>query len=136
MKKFVCMIVAVTTLILITGCSVPDDLDNSSSSIKIYTHEELIALPGDQLLNLFIENGLEMFNYDQSNEMLSNLGDALANLGLTTNSVRSVRSTYTLQKSTAIGSWSSSYQNYNCYAYSLGNTSGCNMVSVLVKHSV
>ena len=27
-----------------------------------------------------------------------------------------------MQDSTPIGSWSSSYQNYNCYAYSIGRT--------------
>lgn len=31
--------------------------------------------------------------------------------------------TYTLQDSTVIGSWSDSYLNYNCYSYSLGKTS-------------
>lgn len=64
------------------------------------------------------------FNYDQSNEMLHNLGSVLAELGFVTSNARLVRSTYTLQNSTAIGSWSNTYTNYNCYAYAIGKTSG------------
>ncbi len=61
-----------------------------------------------------VDSDTHLFNYDQSNEMLSNPGITLADLGLVTNSARLVRSTYTLQKSTAIGSWENSYKFYNC----------------------
>ena len=60
MRKNVCMLVVFAILILITGCSAPEEVENLSSTPKSYTHEELIALPGDQLLNVFMENGLEI----------------------------------------------------------------------------
>ena len=60
MRKSVCMIVIFAMLILIAGCSASEEANQSSSDPKRYTHEELIALPGAQLLNVFIENGLEI----------------------------------------------------------------------------
>lgn len=54
------MIVVLTMLILIAGCAASEEANKSSSDPKRYTHEELIALPGDQLLSVFIENGLEI----------------------------------------------------------------------------
>ncbi len=71
-----------------------------------------------------VDSSIEMFNYVQSNELLSNLGNVLEGMGLTANEARSVRSTYTLQDSTVIGSWKGAYRGYNCYAYALGKTSG------------
>ena len=66
MRKSVCMIVIFAMLILIAGCSASEEANKSSSDPKRYTHEELIALPGDQLLNVFIENGLEINDRLQS----------------------------------------------------------------------
>lgn len=54
------MIVVLAMLILIAGCAASQQADKTSSAPKRYTHEELIALPGDQLLSVFIENGLEI----------------------------------------------------------------------------
>ena len=62
----------------------PEDLGNPSLSTKIYTYEELIALPGDKLLNLFIENGLEIndelkstFTEDELQELFKTEFEAL-----------------------------------------------------------
>ncbi len=51
MRKSICILLTVAILTLIVGCSAPQ---------KIYTHNELTAMPSDQLLNLFVENGLEI----------------------------------------------------------------------------
>lgn len=92
------------------------------------THSDLAETFVFKYTPLIIEGTVDptaqMFNYDQSNELLHNLGTVLTDLGLSTNSMRSIRSTYTLKNNTAIGSWSDSYRYYNCYAYSLGKTSG------------
>lgn len=61
------------------------------------------------------------FNYDQSNQMMLELTRVLTKMNLL--EVES-NTRYSLQNSTAIGSWSDSYPNYNCYAYSLGRTYG------------
>ncbi len=60
MRNSICMLLVVAILIIIAGCSTLGDADNTSLSSKVYTHEELTALSGEQLLNLFIENGLEI----------------------------------------------------------------------------
>ena len=38
-----------------------------------------------------VDSSIEMFNYVQSNELLSNLGNVLEGMGLTANEARSVR---------------------------------------------
>ena len=65
----------------------------------------------------------KMFNYNQSNELLSNLVGVLTGLGLVSKVAPLTRSTYTLLDNTVIGTWKNSYQNYNRYAYALGKTS-------------
>lgn len=60
------------------------------------------------------------FNYDQSNQMLSELTRILTKM----NVLHAEPFRYTLQNSTAIGYWNNSYLYYNCYAYSLGWVSG------------
>lgn len=47
-------------LVVIVGCTVFAGADNTSLNTKVYTHEDLIALSEEQLLNLFVENGLEI----------------------------------------------------------------------------
>jgi len=71
-----------------------------------------------------IDTSINLFSYDQSNEMLSNLGTILYDSGLATSKPFYAKSSYTLQDSTPIGLWNNSYLNYNCYAYSLKRTSG------------
>lgn len=71
-----------------------------------------------------IDPATNPFNYEQSNKMLQNLENVLYNLGLITRRSLLANSNYVLQYSTPIGSWDNSYLNYNCYAYSLGRTSG------------
>lgn len=46
--------------ILVGSCSRQQDSLDSQESKKVYTYEELAALPSDQLLSLFVENGLEI----------------------------------------------------------------------------
>ncbi len=60
MKKSICILAAIAILIFIAGCATVDDEANASSIPKVYTHEDLTSLPSDQLLNLFIEHGLEV----------------------------------------------------------------------------
>ncbi len=59
MKKYFCMILAFTILMLTTGCATAELGETSNyESKKIYTHEELTALPSEQLLDLFVTSGL------------------------------------------------------------------------------
>lgn len=101
------------------GLLLPDDYaahpELAENFVYKYTH---LIIDGT------VDSEAQMFNYAQSNELLHNLGNVLADLGMGRNSVYSTRSTYTLKNNTAIGSWSDSYQYYNCYAYSLGKTRG------------
>lgn len=76
------------------------------------------------ILNGDLNPAIAQFNYDQSNEMLYNLGTVLQNIGFPFHESRErLAARYSLKDSTAIGSWSSSYLNYNCYAYAIGRTS-------------
>lgn len=59
-KKYGLLMVVIAALVIIAGCSVNDDMGSTSSKSSAYTHEELTALPADELLNLFIENGLDI----------------------------------------------------------------------------
>lgn len=59
-KKYGFLMAVIAVLAIIAGCSVNDDMGSTSSNSSAYTHEELTALPADQLLNLFIENGLDI----------------------------------------------------------------------------
>ncbi|MDD3152962.1 MAG: hypothetical protein PHE45_08770, partial [Bacteroidales bacterium] len=68
-----------------------------------------------------INPNVDLFNYDKSNQMLRNLAGVLEEMQFP---IVNYSTRYTLQNSTAIGSWSDSYLYYNCYAYSLGRTSG------------
>lgn len=84
------------------------------------------------IINGEVNSNMPIFNAKQSNEMLKNLASTLESMKVikiknkdaqineknTLNDIPSVLS-YTLQNSTLIGSWSSAYENYNCYAYSL-----------------
>ena len=52
MKKTICLLLAVAQLLLLMGCSI--------FSRKVYTHEEMTAMPADELLKLFKRNGLKI----------------------------------------------------------------------------
>lgn len=67
MRKYIYLIALVTILSIITGCSDKKDIAITSSDSKIYSHEELTGLSGEQLLNLFIENGLNINDDLKSN---------------------------------------------------------------------
>ena len=135
--------------IVMTASPVAYAQQNNESKI-----ETILSLDKESLLNLLEKNGLELppdfynhrelaqhfveeftpkliagevdpyageFNYDQSNQMMENLAKTLMRM----NVFQEERaSSYTLQNSTAIGSWNNSYNNYNCYAYSLGKVNG------------
>jgi len=60
MKKYGFMVAIIAVLAIIAGCSVNDDIGSTSSNSSVYTHEELTSLPADQLMSLFIENGLDI----------------------------------------------------------------------------
>lgn len=61
MRKSFCILSIITILMLATGCSLAGyGWSTSYKSKKIYTYEDLSLLPSDQLLTLFIENGLEI----------------------------------------------------------------------------
>ena len=60
MRKSFCILSIITISMLAAGCS-PDGYGSTFyESNKIYTYEDLSSLPSDQLLALFIENGLEI----------------------------------------------------------------------------
>lgn len=87
--------------------------------------EDFVAEYVPLIMNGRVDPTVPMFNDEQPNELLFELGVVLKDLGLVSIRPRTIsRNTYTLQDSTLIGSWSSSYRHYNCYAYSLGKTSG------------
>lgn len=58
MKKYLYLLLAGTILMLAVGCSSHETGDAPDEDEKVYTYEELISLPADELLDLFIENGL------------------------------------------------------------------------------
>ena len=88
-------------------------------------HKELAQSFASKYVPLLMENKInpyiKQFSYDQSNEMMVELAKTLTNMKLfkIENALR-----YSLKDSTAIGPWSNSYSDYNCYAYSLGKTFG------------
>lgn len=59
MKKLCCLIMAIAIMMFIAGCTMikPEETLNCESK-DMYTHEELTALPAEQLLQLFVDNGL------------------------------------------------------------------------------
>ena len=88
-------------------------------------HKELAQSFASKYVPLLMENKInpyiKQFSYDQSNEMMVELAKVLTSMELfkIENVLR-----YTLKDSTVLGSWSNSYDRYNCYAYSLGKTFG------------
>ena len=54
MKRFVALVLVLVCLAAMVGCGQNTDLGEK----RYYTYEELEALPADELLELFIENGL------------------------------------------------------------------------------
>lgn len=116
MKRYLCMLLAVTVLMLAAGCSSHETGDAPDEETQSLTREDLLAMDQSELLLTLTDHGLilpedyaahieEMaegfvyeytpmimdgeidpskgiFNYDQSIEMLRNLGAVLYELGL------------------------------------------------------
>lgn len=125
-----------------------------ASTHESISKEKLYSLNSSQLVSLLEDNGLRlpqdyaehrelassfvskytpliirgkvnpyvpMFNYEQSNQMMLELANALSRIKVINQPTTYSRS---LQDSTVRGSWSDSYNNYNCYAHSLYRTNG------------
>ncbi len=60
MRKSFYILSIITISMLAAGCSLARYGYTSYESKKIYTYKDLSTLPSDQLLALFIENGLEI----------------------------------------------------------------------------
>lgn len=60
MKKSVLILTIAALLVLMIGCSISPQVEAQPTEPEIYTYEELSAMPADQLLDLFISNGLEI----------------------------------------------------------------------------
>lgn len=61
MKTISYMLSMMMVLLLAAGCTATEaETPAIVESEKIYTYEELAELPGDQLLDLFVEHGLEI----------------------------------------------------------------------------
>lgn len=101
------------------GLKLPEYYATNTEVAETFVHKYTpLILNGD------LNPNLEIFNYDQSNEMLHNLGLVLQNIGFSFREKREgLEVRYTLKDSTAIGSWNPSYLNYNCYGYAIGKTS-------------
>lgn len=77
------------------GLLLPEDY-----ATHIELAEKFVYKYTPMILSGKIDTSIMLFNYDQSNEMLSNLSTILCDLGLTTSRMISARSNYTLQNST------------------------------------
>lgn len=60
MQKVVLILITIALLILTVGCSVSPQAEILPTEPKVYTYEELVEMPEDQLLDLFVANGLEI----------------------------------------------------------------------------
>ena len=86
--------------------------------------EKFVSYFTPLILNGKIDTSVRVFNLQDSNEMLKNLEAILIKKGLINRTRIKTFATnkYKLKDSTPIGSWSNSYEYYNCYAYSIGRT--------------
>lgn len=55
MKRFVALVLVLVVFSAMVGC---EQNPNATEEERYYTYEELEAMPADELLELFIENGL------------------------------------------------------------------------------
>ena len=55
MKRFITLVLVLVVLLAMVGCG---QNQNTTEGERYYTYEELDAMPADELLELFIENGL------------------------------------------------------------------------------
>lgn len=99
------------------GLVLPNDYANNKDLAQyfVYKYTPLI-------INGEINPYMPVFNANQSNEMLKNLASTLESMNVIKLEYLPSPSRYSLQNSTPIGSWNNLYNNYNCYAYSLGRT--------------
>lgn len=110
-------------ILLDNGLMLPDDYLEHRSLAETFVKEYT-----PKILNNEINPYAMIFNATQSNQMMNNLGDTLHNMGIiegeSYNSLQNVQvaTNYTLVDNTLVGSWSSTYYNYNCYGYALGRT--------------
>ena len=83
------------------GLKLPEYYATNTEVAETFVHKYTpLILNGD------LNPNLEIFNYDQSNEMLHNLGLVLQNIGFSFREKREgLEVRYTLKDSTAIGSW-------------------------------
>lgn len=103
--------------LLENGMVLPEDYDSHRElSLHFVSKYVPIILSGNYDATSF------MFNYDQSNKMMKNLFSTLEKMNVPIVKNQNFYS-YTLVDSTPIGSWSDSYENYNCYAYAVGRNS-------------
>ena len=112
------------------------ELENGELTLPTYydTHravaETFVYKYTPLLLKEELDTSVPQFNYMPSNEMLKNLEISLIKRGLLKEKdfskiypETSYLSRYSLKDSTILGTWNSNYENYNCYAYSIGLTS-------------
>ncbi len=101
------------------GLILPEDYENHREMA-----EKFVSKYTPLILEGQIDPQLERFNYSQSNQMMKSLGDTIESMGFEIESSPESAAAYKLKDSTALGTWNDSYRNYNCYAYSIGQTSG------------
>lgn len=109
------------SVLIDNGLTLPRDYDThrelARSFVSKYTP---LIIQGD------IDPELNRFGYYQLNDMMKSLEATLRTMKvISPSSVRSSTSSneWTLQDSTAIGTWVDIYNNYNCYAYVLDDPS-------------
>lgn len=91
------------------GLTLPEDYAEHIEIAESFVYEYT-----PMIMDGKVDPSIELFNYDQSNELLSDLGTVLCNMGVVQSSRINARSTYTLQHNISIGSWDNSYIYYNC----------------------
>ena len=77
---------------------------------------EVIKIVLEDIKNGSVDSETIPYNYTQLVELAKNIYSLV---GSSASSGASIQATYTLIDSTVLGSWSSSYKNYNCYGYAL-----------------
>lgn len=58
--RIICFLSVVVVILLLSGCSATPQEETQPTEPEIYTYEELAAMPAEQLLALFIAQGLEI----------------------------------------------------------------------------
>jgi len=101
------------------GLVLPKDYDSSRDLAEHFVYKYT-----SMIINGKINPCIQVFNAKQSNQMLNNLAITLDSMSVFKLEREPYFSRYTLKHSTPIGPWDMKYKEYNCYAYSLGKTSG------------